>query len=472
MDFQNPNSLTANTPLSSGDSMASPQSQAAPVAPKFVRSKDRCHILTRTPIYDRTGNLLAYTFRYTAGEGSFRPDMIEKKHVKHIIIGFYIRRHADQFAHQDSVNMTALPLTPDITKYAKPLPANRFILHLQERQDSSASFQHQISVLKRENMSIAVDVYTIIYTSWFKSLRAISYCVVDMTKDIEEQFILATTLLKKAPWIKIICDRCDNVNKASIALEAGAHYICCPSFPRDVLKASFNPYQYKANKNYFDLMLDIIADLLQPRPDYQYFIDLVKARGDIYQMLPTLLAVVQGDDKPDNSFSFDEIEDCIYDIDSVVLHKLIILVCLMILEEYYRKEKDYRYFRYEPLKQILLRAQFVEELLTLKSGDIDLSYGFAIGVCSNIEQMYAYLTPAVEQTLKHIKAKLRKFYEEDRIFHIVVKIAECMESLSLEFVDGAMAAGVFTRHEILDSYENSLMWLANGIDLMSAKSRY
>ena len=43
-----------------------------------------------------------------------------------------------------------------------------------------------------------------------------------MTKDIEEQFILATTLLKKAPWIKIICDRCDNVNKASIALEAGA----------------------------------------------------------------------------------------------------------------------------------------------------------------------------------------------------------------------------------------------------------
>ena len=110
MDFQNPNSLTANTPLSSGASMASPQSQAAPVAPKFVRSKDRCHILTRTPIYDRTGNLLAYTFRYTAGEGSFRPDMIEKKHVKHIIIGFYIRRHADQFAHQDSVNMTALPL--------------------------------------------------------------------------------------------------------------------------------------------------------------------------------------------------------------------------------------------------------------------------------------------------------------------------------------------------------------------------
>lgn len=78
MDFQNPNSLTANTPPSSGASMASPQSQAAPVAPKFVRSKDRCHILTRTPIYDRTGNLLAYTFRYTAGEGSFRPDMIEK----------------------------------------------------------------------------------------------------------------------------------------------------------------------------------------------------------------------------------------------------------------------------------------------------------------------------------------------------------------------------------------------------------
>lgn len=466
MDSQNPNSLTAAPSKKSGE-LSSGLHPAG--APKFVRSKDRCHILARTPIYDKTGKLLAYTFRYTAGEGSFRPDMVEKKHVKHIAIGFYVRRHLDQFTQQDAVSMTQFPLCQEVTKYAKNLPASRFILHLQERQDPSASFQHQVNMLKRENMSIALDIYTIIYTSWFRSLRVISYAIVDMSKDIEEQFILTKTLLKKAPWIKIICDRCDNVNKASIAFEAGAHYVCCPTFPRDILKLNFNPYQYKVRKNAFDYMIDIIADLLEPRPDYQHFLDVMKERNDLFQMLPGLIAIVNGEDKPDNTLSLVDFNDSIYDIESSVLHKLICIVCLMILEEFYRKDKEVKYLRYEPLKQLLLRAQFVEELLTIKSGEIDISYAFAVGICSSISQMYAYLTPVVEQTMKHINAKLKKIYEEDKLFQVAVKIAESMESMSLEFVDGIMAADVFTRHDILIAYENSVMWLANAVDFVNTR---
>ena len=81
MAYINPNSLTnASSPLT--------PEQLRSKSPKFVRSKDRCNILTRTPVFDRKANLLCYVFRYTAGESSFRPDMIEKKHVRHISIGF------------------------------------------------------------------------------------------------------------------------------------------------------------------------------------------------------------------------------------------------------------------------------------------------------------------------------------------------------------------------------------------------
>ena len=103
--------------------------------PMFVRSKDRCHIMTRTPVYNKLGNVLTYNFRYTAGEESFRPDEIQKKHVKHIIIGFYVRRHLEQFTFENAFAMTSLPLTQDVSKFSKPLPANRFFLHLQEKQE-------------------------------------------------------------------------------------------------------------------------------------------------------------------------------------------------------------------------------------------------------------------------------------------------------------------------------------------------
>lgn len=226
----NPNSLTVASPISRLSNIPTDK------APKFIRSKDRCHIIVRTPIYDAKGNLLAYNFRYTAGEGSFRPDELQRKHVKHVLIGFYIRRHIEQFTQDNALAMTELPLSPEITKFSKPIPANRFILHLQDRQDSSASYQHQVNKLKRDNMTIAADAYTIVYTNWFRELRSISYAVIDMTKDVEEQFILAKNIVKKAPWIKIICDRCDNQNLASIAFEAGADYVCCPTFSKDIIK--------------------------------------------------------------------------------------------------------------------------------------------------------------------------------------------------------------------------------------------
>lgn len=47
----NPNSLTVASPISRLSNIPTDK------APKFIRSKDRCHIIVRTPIYDAKGNL-------------------------------------------------------------------------------------------------------------------------------------------------------------------------------------------------------------------------------------------------------------------------------------------------------------------------------------------------------------------------------------------------------------------------------
>lgn len=463
----NPNSLTSVQKKDKDEASTIPLDKS----PKFVRSKDRCHALTRTPIYDNKGNLLCYNFRYTAGEGSFRPDVLEKKHVKHVIMGFYVRRHSDLFTQQNAICMTEFPLCPEVTKYSKPLPSNRFILHLTDRQDSSASYQHQVNMLKRDGMTIAADVYTIVYTNWFRELRSISYAVIDMTQDIEEQFILARNIVKKAPWIKIICDRCDNVNKASIAFETGADYVCCSTFPKDVLKANFNPYQYKANRNTFEKALYVLLELLEDRPDYNLFIELVNSRIDIKSLIPMILAQLeQGRD--DDLYYAEDFESSLYDMDSEVLHKLICIICLMLLEEYYRPDTDRdkgKYIRYEPLKQILVRAKFIEELVSYKSAELDVSWAFGIGVCSQIALMYAYTTNSIDEYLSQISGRLMTIFEEYPDFEVVLKIAQSIESLDLEYVDGIMAADIFSRHDILFSYENALMWTASLVDLMNQK---
>ena len=270
MTENNSNSLTGAASISPVE-----KNRTNVKTPMFVRSKDRCHIMTRTPVYNKSGSVLTYNFRYTAGEESFRPDEVQKKHVKHIIIGFYVRRHLEQFSFENAFGMTSLPLTQDITKFSKPLPANRFFLHLQEKQEATPTFQHQVNQLRREAMTIAADVYTIVYTNWYKEIYTISYAVIDMSKDIEEQFFLAKNIVKKYPNIKIICDRCDNVNKAQIAFEAGADYVCCPTFPKEVLKQNFNSLYFKNNREDYEQISAILSELLQPRPNYQLFLDFL-----------------------------------------------------------------------------------------------------------------------------------------------------------------------------------------------------
>ncbi|NLK85699.1 MAG: hypothetical protein GX278_07155 [Aeromonadales bacterium] len=464
MDLNNNNSLTATADPTSGRAGSNPFNRS----PKFVRSKDRCHILTRTPIYDKRLRLLSYNLRFTAGENSFRPDELLKKHVKHVLIGFFIRRHIDNFTEPKIHVMTELPLSSEVTKFAKPLPANRFILHLQDRQDSSASFQHQVNMLRRDAMTIAADVYTIVYTNWFTELRSISYAVIDMTLDIEEQFILARNITKKAPWIRIICDRCDNVNKASIAFEAGADYVCCPTFSKDLLKVKFNPYIYKLQKRSYESIPSIISELLEARPNYGKFIDLISYRNNIKSSIPQLVDFLQKDTQV--AFIYTSIEQTIYDCSTEVLHKLICVLCLQMLEEFYHDDtENVKFLKYEPVKQILIRAKFIEELLSSKTSEIDISWAFTLGVCSNIGLLYPYSVPSLDAILSDIEKKLEDICSSEPLFDTALNIAKCMESLDLEYVDGVIENNTFSRHEILFAYENALMWLSSFIEFKSKK---
>lgn len=455
MTENNSNSLTGAASISPVE-----KNRTNVKTPMFVRSKDRCHIMTRTPVYNKSGSVLTYNFRYTAGEESFRPDEVQKKHVKHIIIGFYVRRHLEQFSFENAFGMTSLPLTQDITKFSKPLPANRFFLHLQEKQEATPTFQHQVNQLRREAMTIAADVYTIVYTNWYKEIYTISYAVIDMSKDIEEQFFLAKNIVKKYPNIKIICDRCDNVNKAQIAFEAGADYVCCPTFPKEVLKQNFNSLYFKNNREDYEQISAILSELLQPRPNYQLFLDFLN-RNKEYNSLAIMLLDFLNVGIENDSF-FIDMETSLYDLDPEILHRLICIILMIKFELFFKKpvDKD-KYIKFEPIRQVLLRAKFVDELVTSKLQTLDVTYAFTIGLCSNIELLYSYTTNNINSYIERMDARLGAIYAEQPDFSMIMNVVASMECLDLEYVDGIMASEFLTRHEILFAYENALMWLAS-----------
>ena len=455
MTENNSNSLTGAASISPVE-----KNRTNVKTPMFVRSKDRCHIMTRTPVYNKSGSVLTYNFRYTAGEESFRPDEVQKKHVKHIIIGFYVRRHLEQFSFENAFGMTSLPLTQDITKFSKPLPANRFFLHLQEKQEATPTFQHQVNQLRREAMTIAADVYTIVYTNWYKEIYTISYAVIDMSKDIEEQFFLAKNIVKKYPNIKIICDRCDNVNKAQIAFEAGADYVCCPTFPKEVLKQNFNSLYFKNNREDYEQISAILSELLQPRPNYQLFLDFLN-RNKEYNSLAIMLLDFLNVGIENDSF-FIDMETSLYDLDPEILHRLICIILMIKFELFFKKpvDKD-KYIKFEPIRQVLLRAKFVDELVTSKLQTLDVTYAFTIGLCSNIELLYSYTTNNINSYIESMDARLGAIYAEQPDFSMIMNVVASMVCLDLEYVDGIMASEFLTRHEILFAYENALMWLAS-----------
>ncbi|WP_406020329.1 hypothetical protein, partial [Succinivibrio sp.] len=298
------------------------------------------------------------------------------------------------------------------------------------------------------------------YTNWYKELYSISYAVIDMSKDIEEQFFLAKNIVKKYPNIKIICDRCDNVNKAQIAFEAGADYVCCPTFPKDVLKQNFNSLYFKNNRKDYEQISAILSELLQPRPNYQLFLDFLK-RNKEYNALALMLLDFLHVGNEDDSY-FIDMETSLYDLDPEILHRLICIILMVKFEFFFKKpfDKD-KYIKFEPIRQVLLRAKFVDELVTSKLQTLDVTYAFTIGLCSNIELLYSYTTNNINSYIENMDARLGAIYAEQPDFSMIMNVAASMECLDLEYVDGIMASEFLTRHEILFAYENALMWLAS-----------
>ena len=83
---------------------------------KLKRSSNRCHLVSRTPIFDANSNISMYELKFTAGK-LFQVNALKSEHVYHVLFGYFIRRGVSCFIGRRPNVMVMMPITYDFLDY-------------------------------------------------------------------------------------------------------------------------------------------------------------------------------------------------------------------------------------------------------------------------------------------------------------------------------------------------------------------
>ena len=170
---------------------------------KLKRSSNRCHLVSRTPIFDAASNITMYELKFTAGK-VFQVNALKSEHVYHVLFGYFIRRGISCFIGRNRHVLVMMPLTYDLVDYLERYSVSRVVLRICPEQPVTPSALHLLTQLRRNGMSFAIDLMLLIKKEWNKAILSIEYVMIDMSGKVNEQLNVFQRLKSKAPWLKTI----------------------------------------------------------------------------------------------------------------------------------------------------------------------------------------------------------------------------------------------------------------------------
>ncbi len=448
-----------------------PTNDQAPAEPKFKRSSNRCHLITRTPVYDAAGNTRLYNLHFTAGT-LFKPDVLEFKHVPHVMMGFFVRRSMNIFVGRRGNAMVTMPVCNEMTRFVTLLPLTRFVLRIPERQECTPTYEHLIHGFHRQRMQLAIGIYTAVYTNWAKSIRCFDYIVMDMSKDVEEQTMMAANIRRVCPDVKLLCDYAYTVNEADISFEVGASLVSCPAYSQNILQTRFNAAFAEGKQEFFSELCRLLADLMSPQPQFAMFDELCRRYPLVNQRIPPLLDLLQFKKKDGREITVDDLidmprynhgalDDELMDLDNETVSKFEAITCMLLCSLFFESDFNRKegIIFFEPFKTALIRARFVELLVksSAKAGPAPKP-AFAAAICSTMKLFvidnktdipaYKDLNDVLDQTLA-------QFPSIDQAIRCVYAIEQLDIDTINELTD---PAGYFELKKATSYYEDAVVW--------------
>lgn len=172
--------------------------------PHYKRSADRCHMISRLPVFDPRGRCSLYALRFTKGN-MFVVDELDERHILHVLTGFMIRRDIASFVGSESSAMINLPLSAELLKFFDKIPSSRLVIRLNVDEESTITSQHLLRTLNHLHVRFAIDLDNLIASSWRYCINNFAYVIIDVDDEhYYEKLMLYNQLKKNSPWLKLI----------------------------------------------------------------------------------------------------------------------------------------------------------------------------------------------------------------------------------------------------------------------------
>lgn len=191
-------------PVQAQGAQAGQQANAtqAQVVPQIAEA-NRCHIMSRTPVFDAHRVVQMYRLRFSSGN-KFITDRLLPQHVASVVNDYFIQRSVVNFVGSKSKALIMMPVSPELIPLVKKGVASRLVLQIPSYQEPSVQVVDFMSKIKRFGVRFAVDLMDLLKHSWLKGILHIEYIMINMSSQGAWQLAVFQKLKVKAPWLKII----------------------------------------------------------------------------------------------------------------------------------------------------------------------------------------------------------------------------------------------------------------------------
>ena len=418
-------------------------------APQYHRSVNRCHLISRIPIYDLNGVTRMYFLEFTAGN-LLQCGSLEPKHVPHILHGFFIRRSIASFVGRNHSVMLALPLCRDLLTLKDKYPSGRLVVYVRKEQPVTEDTHYLLTALRRCNVRFACDASALLQEGGWQDFASSFDFAVTWLQDADYTPCLTRFVdVKKSlnPRLKLITAGVTQLKLRQEVLQSGTDY---------VQSIFVHPHNYYRDKTQLLRNADVFALLKMVHAaevDLNTVDTLVRRhpymQRDVYNLLqhchPSFREYGWNLNKIVPQFGVNVLRDVLA---VAALHGLLAISAQ-------GSDKFSQNAAFEPVKTALLRARF----LFLLSRDLSLSESlhrtaFTYGLFS-IERLWAAeLNPKLEQTLLNFSFKL----QDEVLLERLLDVIRGLEQLNLNAFVKALLQLHGDVGVALHDYEHALMW--------------
>lgn len=416
---------------------------------KLRRSSNRCHLVTRIPVFDANSNIGIYELKFTSGR-VFQINALKSQHVYHVLFGYFIRRGISCFIGRGKLAMVMMPITYDLINYIDRFSINRLILRICPEQPVTPSALHLLTSLKRSGMHFAIDMMLLLKKDWNKAILSLEYIMIDLSSKVREQLNVFQRLKLKAPWLKSV--GYNDTNHEGYTLLA-KHMI-------DFLDAPFWSPQLKFNQDISvfapaqEQALVMINEMFADHPNYQIFLQFLSRNETVSRNLAVFLYRFRHV-SPRQIQNIQDLYQCLIENSAnrsfsvVISYSLLQLYCRSasissqsVLQEYYA--------------QALIRGYFAEYMAKVFEDQYLERYAFQAGMFSLLHLFL--LREEVEVLIdEKFEPIVNRIYGENELLSDIIDCAKALESTDLYSVFKFIQKYELPPASVLVSYEKGIM---------------